>query len=309
LPHYRTFLPPFEQVFPGSEATRFADVLTLAEAECPILVVGVMRNNAPKLVPLWGPALHLDPPYSRTSAHEASVLFCQDVVGGNLPASTLFNCDWLMTEGLELLQEDLFLKKLAACPLGADSVLEADTDAGEDLYVAQAMVLPGCLVPDLLVHLRNPVVAWRLLCARATELDLLERCSALWLLLQALASTEHREDSCVGLLLVDGDSHFVSLQRKTLETILPALAAAPPAPAVPVPTANATGTASLAATIEAPTRPAAQKIMRVEEKWPNSYGRLLLLVGVPLVEDLHLFWHEYANQLGPTSKPPLPPWQ
>jgi hypothetical protein len=252
LPHYGTYLPPFARVFPGSEEARFAEVLTLAEAERPVLVVGVMRNNTPELIPLWGASRHLDPPYSRTSSHEIPVFFWRDVVGDDLPASALFECDWLVTETLELLQEDLFIAKLASCPMGADSVPELVADAREDLYVANAVVLPGCLVPDLLRHPRNPVAAWRLLRARATELGLVERCASLWRLLRGLASHEHREDSCVSLTIMDGDAHFVSSRRKTMEAILPALAAAPPAAAVPSsPTANATGTASLAAAIEA----------------------------------------------------------
>jgi hypothetical protein len=71
--------------------------------EHPILLVGIMRNNAPELVPLWGPAQHLDPPYNSTSAHEACVLFGHDVVQGDFLASTRFDCDWLVTESLELL--------------------------------------------------------------------------------------------------------------------------------------------------------------------------------------------------------------
>jgi hypothetical protein len=93
LPHYATFLPPYNQVFPGSEEAQFSDILTLAKAEYPIMLVGVMRNNTPKLVPLWGPARHLDPPYARTMAHTALVMFYQDVVHGNFLASTLFHCD------------------------------------------------------------------------------------------------------------------------------------------------------------------------------------------------------------------------
>jgi hypothetical protein len=173
LAHYATYLPAFNQVHPGSEEAQFADILTLAEAERPILVVGVMRNNVPELVPLWGPARHLDPPYSRTSAHEAPVIFCRDVVRGNLPASARFDCDWLVTEALELLAEDVFLAKIINCALGATSVPEAILDNREDLYVAQAAVLPACLVPDLLLLRRDPVAAWRLLRARATTLGLL----------------------------------------------------------------------------------------------------------------------------------------
>jgi hypothetical protein len=60
LPHYATFLPPYEQVIPGSKEARFSDILTLSEAERPIMLVGVMRSNTPELVPLWGPARHLD---------------------------------------------------------------------------------------------------------------------------------------------------------------------------------------------------------------------------------------------------------
>jgi hypothetical protein len=54
--HYGTYLPPlYKRVYPGSEVARFADLLTLSKAERPILLVGVMRNNARELIPLWGP--------------------------------------------------------------------------------------------------------------------------------------------------------------------------------------------------------------------------------------------------------------
>jgi hypothetical protein len=43
-------------MYPCHEEARFADILTLAEAEHPILLVGVVCNNVPELVPLWGPA-------------------------------------------------------------------------------------------------------------------------------------------------------------------------------------------------------------------------------------------------------------
>jgi hypothetical protein len=98
LPHYGALMLPFECVYPGNEAARIADVLSFAEAERPVMVVGVMRDNVPELVPLWGPTRHLDPPYARTSAHKAHVFFCRDVVQGNLPASTIFDCDWLITK-------------------------------------------------------------------------------------------------------------------------------------------------------------------------------------------------------------------
>lgn len=47
-------------------------------------------------------------------------------------------------------------------------------DKFKDLYVAQAVILLSCLVPDLLLLPRDPVVAWLLLCARVTELGVLE---------------------------------------------------------------------------------------------------------------------------------------
>jgi hypothetical protein len=37
-------------------------------------------------------------------------------------------------------------------------------------------------------------------------------------------------------------------------------------------------------------------VVTVEEKWPHSYKRLLLLVDVPNVDALHNFWHSYADQ-------------
>jgi hypothetical protein len=67
--HYGAFLPPFDRVYPVHEATRFGEILTLSEAERPLLLVGVMRDNGPELVILWGPSQHLDPPYDRTPAH------------------------------------------------------------------------------------------------------------------------------------------------------------------------------------------------------------------------------------------------
>jgi hypothetical protein len=83
--HYDTLMPAFALVHPGGEDARLADVLSFSVEERPILVVGVMRNNVPELTPLWGPARHQDPPYSRTSAHDAHVFFCRDVVEGNFP--------------------------------------------------------------------------------------------------------------------------------------------------------------------------------------------------------------------------------
>jgi hypothetical protein len=297
LAHYSVLLPPFEIVFPGQETSRYAELLSLPVVERPVILVGVMRNNAPELVPLWGVAQHLDPLYARTSNHEARVLFCRDVVQGNLPASIRFDCDWLVTENLELIQEELFETKLASSPAGADSIPESATDEVDDLYVAQAVVLPSCLVPDLLRLPRNPVAAWRLLRSRASELGMLAHCTGLWRLLRALASTNHREDACVALDLVDGDAYFVEGRRALLEMILPALAPPPPVPALPpAQGGDAVGTATLAAAIEAATRPAAQKITTVEEKWPHLFGRLLLLTGVPSVDALHVFWHDYANQ-------------
>jgi hypothetical protein len=227
-PHYGTYLPPFERVFPGSDAARFADVISFSADERPILLVGVMRNNTPELIPLWGAAQHLDPPYARTSAHASRVAFCRDVVQGNLPASTLFSCDWLVTETLELLDEGIFEERLEASPAGAATIPESDEDEREDLYVPQAAVIPSCLVPDLLRLPRDPVAAWRLLRLRARELGLLEQCTSLWRLLRSLASTSHREESCVTLELVDGNAHFVGSRRATLEAILPALAPGPP---------------------------------------------------------------------------------
>ncbi len=48
--HYSTFLPPFDRIHPGHEDACFMDILSLSEAERPILVVGVMRNNIPELI-------------------------------------------------------------------------------------------------------------------------------------------------------------------------------------------------------------------------------------------------------------------
>jgi hypothetical protein len=198
-----------------------------------------------------------------------------------------------------LLKEDNFLLKLAASAPGASAVTELAKDDFEDHYVPQAVVLPSCLVPDLLLLPRDPLAAWRLLRARASELGVVAHCTSLWLLLRALSSVNHREDSCVSLELVDGNSHFVNARRQLLETILPALApnASPPVPApVPPQAINAGGTATLAAALEAATRPAAQKVISVEEKWPHSFRRLLLLTGVGAVDELQGFWHDYADQ-------------
>jgi hypothetical protein len=59
----------------GEEEARFDNLLLLEEDERPILLVGMMRNNSPNLISLWGAAKHLDSPYSRTLANGA-VLFC-----------------------------------------------------------------------------------------------------------------------------------------------------------------------------------------------------------------------------------------
>jgi hypothetical protein len=281
LPHYATFLPRYKRVFfPGSKEARFSNILTLSEAERPIMLVGVMRNNTPELVPLWGPARHLDPPYARTTVHAAPVVFCRDVVHENLPASAMLDCNWLVTKSLELIKEDAFVAHLDDCAPGADVVNELAADARDEHYTARAVVVLLCLVAELFRCPRNPVAAWRLLRARAAELGLTESCSGMWLLLRALASAEHREDSCVPLALMDGNAHFVSARRSTLESILPALAATESA--VPPPSSSAgdaVGTATVAAAIEAATRPAASKIVLVEEKWPQM--RPLLLTGVP----------------------------
>jgi hypothetical protein len=77
-------------------------------------------------------------------------------------------------------------------------------------------------VAELLRCPRNPVAVWRLLRARAAELGLIECYFSLWLLLRALASSQHREDSCVRYPLMDRNAHFVSSRRSTLENILPA---------------------------------------------------------------------------------------
>jgi hypothetical protein len=122
LPHYGVYLPPFELVFPGSEEERFADLLSFSEAERPMFVVGVMQDNIPELVPLWGAAQHLDPPHARTAVPGALTCFCLDVVLGNLPASTRFECGWLVTESLKLLHEDVFEVKIATSRVGASSV-------------------------------------------------------------------------------------------------------------------------------------------------------------------------------------------
>jgi hypothetical protein len=103
MPHYGTLIPPFARVYLGNEADRLADVLSFTEEERPILVVGVMRDNTPELIPLWGPARHLDPPSACTEIHDDHVLFYRDVVHGNLPASTTFDGEWLVTENIELL--------------------------------------------------------------------------------------------------------------------------------------------------------------------------------------------------------------
>jgi hypothetical protein len=200
-----------------------------------------------------------------------------------------------MTESLELLHEDVFEVKIATSPVWASSVELLD-DQHEDCYVAQAAILPSCLVPDLLRCARHPLAAWRLLRAQAAKLGLTKQCGAgLWRLLRALSSSEHREESCVTLGLLNGDAHFVGTRRGVLEAILPALASAP-TPSAPLLVADPLGTSTLAAAITAATRPAVLKVKTVEEKWPHSYRRLLLLAGVPDVDALHLFWHDYADQ-------------
>jgi hypothetical protein len=152
-------MPPFERVRSGNQMDRFDDVLSFAASERPCLVVGVMRDNVPELVPLWGASKHLDPPYARTYVHDTLVCFCRDVVSGNLPASASFDCEWLVTENLELLRENIFSSRLASCTLGASAIAERDSDDREDLYVAQAALIPGCLLPDWLRLPRNPILA------------------------------------------------------------------------------------------------------------------------------------------------------
>jgi hypothetical protein len=169
-----------------------------------------MHDNTLELIPLWGPARHLDPPYARTELHDACVYFCRDVVQGNLPESTTFDGEWLVTENIELLAEALFESKLEDSPLGADLMPELAADARVDAYVAQADIVPAFLVPGLLRVPSNPLAAWRLLCARDAELGLLEVCSPLWSLLRALRSPAHRKESCVLLSIVDGNAHFVN---------------------------------------------------------------------------------------------------
>jgi hypothetical protein len=253
-----------------------------------------MRNNVPKLMPLWGPALHQDPPYARTTLHNAHVFFCHDVAEENLPASIVFNKDWLVTENLELLSSTVFEAKLITSPVGANNIPELATNNEEDHYVAQAAVLPACLVRDLLELPHNPVAAWCLLCVCAATLGLLEHCASLWLLLRAATSPVHREDSAVLLALADENAHFVSTCRSVLEAVLPALDSGSPAP-LPAPFGGgAVGTPLLAWAIEAATQPAAQKVVTVEEKWPHLYGCLLIMVGVPGVDALHNFWHDYG---------------
>jgi hypothetical protein len=138
-----TTLPPYEWVFLGSEEARFSDILTLSEAERPIMLVGVMRDYTPGLVPLCGPARYLDPPYARTTAHAAPVVFCRDVVHGNLPASALFDCNWLVTESLGLIKEDAFVARLDDCAPGADVVNELAADTRDEHYTARAAIMPG----------------------------------------------------------------------------------------------------------------------------------------------------------------------
>jgi hypothetical protein len=237
-------------------------------------------------------------------------VFYQDVVHGNLLASALFDCDWLVTESLELIEEDAFVARLDECAPGADVVgNELTANARDEHYTARAAVVPSCLVAELFRRPRKPVAAWRLLQARAAELGLTESCSGMWLLLRALAS----EESCVPLALMDGNAHFLSARRSTLESLLPALAAT--VPSVPPPSSSAgdaVGTATLAAAIEAATRPATSKIALVEEKWSHSYGRLLPLTGVPTVAELHDFDTRMPTRkrpsAGPSYSPPLLPW-
>jgi hypothetical protein len=100
----------------------------------------------------------------------------------------------------------------------------------------------------------------------------------------------------VTLDLVDGIPLFVGSRRATLEAILPALAPAPPGMPAATASNNSARTSSLAAPLEAATCPSASKVVTVEEKWPHSYGRLLLLTGTANVDALPNFWHKYAGQ-------------
>jgi hypothetical protein len=252
------------------------------------------------------------PTTARTEIHDAHVVVCPDVFQGNLRASTTFDGEWLVTENIELFEEVLFESKLEDSPLGAGLIPELAADGRVDAYVAQAALVPACLVPNLLRGPRNPLATWRLLRARAAELGLLVVCSPLWLLLRTLASPVHCEESCVSLNIVDGNAHFVNAQSGMLEAILLALAAGPPVP-LPTPGGEAAITASLVAAIAPATRPTSQKVVTIEEKWRHSCGSFLLLVGDPGADVMHNFWHNYANQKkayrdGPTCSPPRPQW-
>jgi hypothetical protein len=65
LPHYGALLSSFLCVYPGNKAAqKIADMLSFTKMERPVLIVGLMCDNLPKIIPLWGPAHHLDPPYA-----------------------------------------------------------------------------------------------------------------------------------------------------------------------------------------------------------------------------------------------------
>jgi hypothetical protein len=105
------------------------------------------------------PNITIVTPYARTELHDAHVFFCRDVVQRNLPASTTFDGEWLVTENIELIAEALFESKLEDGPLGADLIPELAAGARVDAYVAQAAIVPDCLMPNLLHLPRNPLAA------------------------------------------------------------------------------------------------------------------------------------------------------
>jgi hypothetical protein len=173
-----------------------------------------------------------------------------------------------MTENIELLNEALFKSKLEDIPLGAQVYPRARHQQLVDTNVARAAVVPACLVstcsscratpwqPGTCFVLRLPsLVSWKF----APPCGLF---CVPWLCLLIVRTP-------LLMAIVDGNAHFVSAQRSTLEAILLALAAGPPV-WPPMHVGDAAEMASLGAAIATTTHPASQKVATVERRSGRS---------------------------------------
>jgi hypothetical protein len=106
LPHYPTFLPPYERVFLGGEEAQLAEILTLAKAERPITLVGIMRNNSPR----WGLCGNLHGIWTQPMIAHGPMR--RPLCFAKMWCMGLLDCDWLLTRALELIMEDAFAAHL-----------------------------------------------------------------------------------------------------------------------------------------------------------------------------------------------------